>query len=110
MSEFYIETNSFAAPYFSDSGHLYVTANNVGEALEICVANYKHPCGMYAAAAYTSADAKNKGEAPLARWICNQAKRLENASMIFVHSPGDVEIDGLRTTIENPKGGQIYYA
>lgn len=110
MTEFYIETNSFAAPFVSDNGHCYVQAKTAEAALEKCAAEYRHPCGLYAAAAYTSADARNKGEKPLARWICNQAKALEGARMIMSHSPGDVEIDGVRTTIPDPKGGKVYAA
>jgi hypothetical protein len=109
MIEFYIETNSFAAPMFSDNGHCYVTAPNVADALEKCRTEYRHPCGLYAAAAYSSADARKKGETPIARWICNQAKALENATMLFVHKPGDAEIDGVRMQIEDPKGGKVYY-
>lgn len=106
--EFYIETNSFAAPFFSDSGHCYITAESAGEALEKCAYEYRHPCGLYAAAAYTSADARNKGEKPLARWLCNQAQRLEGViGMIRMDGPGRGEINGEQVTIDDPKAGAV---
>lgn len=108
MTEYYIEANSFAAPFFSDQSIGYVEASSPVAALEMFASDYKHPCGLYAAAAYSSADAKNKGEKPLARWVCNQVMALEGATSILSHAPGDVEIDGVRTVIENPKGGRVY--
>jgi hypothetical protein len=108
MAEFYIETNSFAAPFISDSGHCYVEAPTAGDALRKCAREYSHPCGLYAAAAYSSADARNKGEKPLARWLCNQARRLEGVTgMVRMDGPGRGEINGETVEIENPKEGRV---
>lgn len=113
MTEFYIETNSFAAPFFSDGGHRYVSAATPQEALEIAAREYKHPCGLYSAAAYTSADAMNKGEKPLAKWLCNaELKKQELTQSLPAYamrgiSPGVFEIDGVRHTVRNPKGGRV---
>lgn len=113
MKEYYIETNSFAAPFVSDTGYKYVEAASPKEALEKCAAEYRHPAGLFAAAAYDSADAKNKGQEPLARWLCNheQAKQRLTKSLgccsYLGHAPGDFEIDGKRHKVENPKGGCV---
>lgn len=77
MPEYYIEANSFAAPFFSDPSHAYVEGNTPSAALLKFAANYKHPCGLYAANAYTSADARNKGEGPLAQWQSNAARGIK---------------------------------
>lgn len=114
MNEFYIETNSFAAPFFSDSGHRYVQAESPREALETVVREYKHPAGLFAALAYSSADAKNKGEMPLARWVCNHEAEKDRLTRDLVgysflgHSPGRFEINGEMHVIEKPKEGRVY--
>lgn len=108
MTEFYIEANSFAAPFFSDQSNGYVEAADAAEALLKFAADYSHPCGLYAAVAYTSADACNKGEKPLARWLSNQAQRLQGVTgSIRFDGPGRGEINGERIEIENPKEGAI---
>jgi hypothetical protein len=113
MSKFYVETNSFAAPFFSDQGSQYVQAKNATEALEKIAKTYKHPAGLYAAAAYSSADAKNKGEKPLGLWLCNHeiAKRGITKGMgaysYLGHSIGDFEINGNRHKIDNPRDGRV---
>lgn len=101
MRRFKVVTKSFAAPFFSDTDVCYVWAWNAIKALEKCVARYDHPCGLYSAAVF-------KGQKAIASWICNHAKALEGATMILSHEPGDVEIDGVRTRIEDPKGGRVY--
>jgi hypothetical protein len=112
MTEFYIETNSFAAPFVSDSGHCYIEALNACEALEKCAKQYSHPCGLYAAAAYLSADARNKGEPFLARWLSNQAQRLSQSDvrMLRMDRPGVGEINGQSITIDSPKDGKVFAA
>lgn len=108
MAEFYIEANSFAAPFFSDHSHTYVMAGSAKNALEHFAADYSHPCGLYAAAAYSSANARNKGEKPLARWLCNQAQRLEGVlGTIRMDGPGRGEINGEAVTIDDPKAGCV---
>lgn len=108
MPEFYIETNSFAAPFFSDFGHVYVSAETAEAALLLAAKGYSHPCGLYAATAYSSADAKCKGEYPLARWLSNHAAALDGVTgLIRSIEPGVIEINGKTVHIEDPKGGQI---
>ena len=116
MTEFYIETNSFAAPFFSDSGHVYIVADTAKQALEIAALEYKHPAGLYSAAAYSSADAKNKGEKPLAMWLCNheaEKQRLTKDLGCFSylgHGIGDFEINGVRHKVEKPRKGHVVEA
>jgi hypothetical protein len=113
MSEFYIEANSFAAPFFSDSSHGYVEAATVKDALEKFAADYKHSCGLYAAVAYTSADARNKGEKPLGRWLCNheiEKMRLTKDKGSYTYrgdGPGRFEIDHEPHVVDNPRAGRV---
>lgn len=112
MTEYYIETNSFAAPFFSDQGHEYVEASSAKAALDKVAASYGHPAGLYAAVAYTSADARNKGEKPLARWLCNHERekqaRTANLGGYSFRSlePGRFEINGELFTVKDPKEGR----
>lgn len=108
MPEFYIDANSFAAPFFSDPSHAYVEAPSAGAALEKFAADYRHPCGLYAAAAYASADARNKGADPLARWLSNQARALEGITgTVTQKSVGVFEINGEHKIISDPKAGGV---
>lgn len=108
MSEYYIEANSFAAPFFSDQSHAYVEADSPAAALERFAGEYRHPCGLYAAVAYSGADARNKGEDPLARWLSNQAQRLEGVTgMVRMDEPGKGEINGELVEIADPKAGKV---
>jgi hypothetical protein len=113
MRDYYIETNSFAAPFCSDTGFVYVSARTPRLALEQAAAQYRHPAGLYAALCYTSADAKNKGEKPLAKWLCNhelaKARLTEGRSAYTFMgiSPDEFEIDGKRHKVDDPKGGRV---
>jgi hypothetical protein len=108
MTEFYIETNSFAAPFFSDSSHTYVEANSAADALEKTAAAYSHPARLYAAAAYTSSDARNKGEKPLARWLCNKALAMDGRlGTVRSDHPGHIEHNGETITVDDPFGGRV---
>lgn len=113
MSEFYIEMHSFAAPFVSDHSFIYVVAESAEKALEKCASTYLHPAGLYSAAAYSSADARNKGEAPLGMWLCNhEIAKAELTDGLGCYSymaiaPGEFEIDGVRHVIKNPKGGRV---
>ena len=46
---FWYETNSNAAPFFSDYGNGFVKAENPRQALEKIVREYRHPAGLFAA-------------------------------------------------------------
>lgn len=75
MIEYFIRANSFAAPFFSDVSSDFETADTPKAALEAFAARYKHPCGLYAAACYASADAYHKGDEALAMWLSKEAKK-----------------------------------
>ena len=49
MQTYHYETNSNAAPFFSDSDAGFVEANTPKEAIEKIVKKYNHPCGLFAA-------------------------------------------------------------
>lgn len=77
MTEYFIRANSCAAPFFSDSSTAYIRAGSPRKALNKFAAKYDHPCGLYAAACYKSADAMYKGEKALARWLSKKAKQVK---------------------------------
>ncbi len=113
MNEYFIVANSFAAPFVSDTSEKFVVATTPEEALKQYAAEYSHPAGLYAAVAYKDANAKAKGEEPVARWLCNhelEKQRLTNdmgAYSYLGHGPGDFEVDGKRHMIADPKGGKV---
>lgn len=75
MNEFYVVTNSNAAPFASDIYAEFVAAETPTEALELTIQNYSHPCGLYAAAVWKDANAKAKGEDPLLNWLSEKATK-----------------------------------
>lgn len=113
MSEYFVIANSFAAPFLSDTSDGFISADSPEDALMKFAAVYRHPCGLYSAAVYPSADAYHKRAEPLAKWLCNreiEQQRLTRglASYTFLgHSAGDFEINGVRHTVTDPKGGRI---
>lgn len=113
MAEFFAYTNSFAAPFFSDSGTRFVEAGSASEAIRRVVAEYKHPAGLYFAAVFASADAYHKNAKPLATWTCNHelarralTKDLGSYSMAG-HGPGRFEINGTTHRVADPEGGEF---
>ena len=119
MAEFFITARSFAAPFVSDMSERYVEASDAVSALEKFAAEYKHPCGLYAAEVWISADQYHKGGPPLARWASNQLLAYQRATdgkdSYIYHSdgPGSFQIDwryGRRVTVEDPKGGRVVVA
>lgn len=45
MPDYHVTMRSNAAPFFSDTDTIYLTADNPLAALAKARANYKHPCG-----------------------------------------------------------------
>jgi hypothetical protein len=111
--EFFVRTNSFAAPFFSDTGEQYVEAETAAAALEHVAATYAHTFGLYAAAAFESHKAAQQGQAPLARWLSNHARVTEERTRgLGAYSrrsmgPGVVEIDDEVIQIPDPKAGAV---
>jgi hypothetical protein len=111
MPEFFVLTNSFAAPMFSDTDSQYVEAADPALALEHVAATYGHPAGLYSAACYANADGYHKGVLPLAQWLCNheQEKQRRTAGQgsysYFGHGPGDFEVNGEHGPALPPKAG-----
>jgi hypothetical protein len=116
MQEFFIVANSFAAPFFSDQSTGFHTADSAVSALAGFANAYRHPSGLYSAAAYASADAYHKGAKSLARWLCHheQAKQRLSKGLpgysYCSHGPGRFEINGHAHTVEDPKGGSVVLA
>jgi len=111
--EFFVTSNSFAAPFFSDSWEGFVKGKNAKDALLSYVRNYKHPAGVYSAAIYASADAYHHNDKPLMRWLCNHelAKAKATAKLsgysYLGHAPGKFEINGEMITVDDPRDGEI---
>jgi hypothetical protein len=113
MTAFFITARSFAAPFFSDESEKYVEAPDARSALERYAGAYSHPAGLYAAEAWASADDYHKSRKPLARWLSNHARELARITeplsgySLYGHGPGDVEVNGERHKIDDPKGGSV---
>ena len=105
--DFFVVANSFAAPFVSDQSTHFVAAYSPDEALEKLADQYAHPCGLYAAACYESADAYHKGEAMLGRWLSYRAQATADATVIRSISPGVVEVDG--KIVHTEPGGCVVY-
>jgi hypothetical protein len=111
VREFFIVANSFAAPFMSDQSTQHVTAESPVAALEKFAAEYTHPCGLYAAQCYRTADAYHKGKKAMAQWLSNRVRAEKAAtkgkgSYSFMgHSPELFEVDGKRHQVKDPKGG-----
>ena len=73
MKEFFILTNSNAAPFVSDTGTGFVRAQTAQEAADKARKSYKHPAGLFALNVYASSDAYHKGQKPLAQWLSKRA-------------------------------------
>lgn len=78
MPEYFLLTNSNAAPFFSDTDTRFVDGPDAETAFAVAVQSYKHPCGLYAANLYASADAYHKNEKPLAQWVCKKAQMVRD--------------------------------
>jgi len=113
VTEYYVVTTSFAAPFFSDTDRRWVEAESPEAALEKVAREYSHPCGLYAAVCYEDANAEAKGKKPLAKWLCNHERAKMRATekkggySYCGHGPGDFEVDGKRIRVKNPKAGSV---
>lgn len=113
MTEYFIVAESFAAPFCSDSCERFVEAETPEIAINRFRDGYKHPAGLYAAVCFRDANARAKGEKPLAKWLCNHEiakERLTKDVPAYIfsgHGPGSFEINGKAHRIENPKGGRF---
>ena len=113
MPEYFIIANSFAAPICSDTSDKFVVADTPRAALEKFAAGYSHPAGLYSAACYADANAERKGAKPLAKWMCNHEIKLQEltkdkgAFSYLGSGPGKFEIDRIKYTVKNPRGGRV---
>lgn len=113
MAEFYIEANSFAAPFFSDTSRRFQDGDSAEDALLRFAEAYEHPSGLYSAVAYADANARAKGAEPLASWHSNHAQGLSKATAgkgghtIQGLAPGKFKVGGVLIEVDDPKGGGI---
>lgn len=109
MPEYFVRTNSFAAPFFSDTDTAFAEAETPEAALLKLAATYQHPAKLFAAAVYSDATAYHKGAQPLARWLSNKAQLLEVHSGCSVYSKDahTVEFDGVEHRLADPYGGSV---
>lgn len=110
MAEYFIVANSFAAPFCSDTSTHFHEGDTAGSALnDFAVKGYKHPCGLYSAAAYDSAEAYHKGVKPLQRWLSNHARAIEESGATSIRSdgPGLLTLNGKSKKVKYPKSGQL---
>jgi len=85
---YYYQTNSNAAPFISDVYSDFIEAPTAMLALKQVVAEYKHPCGLYAAVIQSESKQKT-----LARFISMYAIATEKARKMSeggLHRKGDM--------------------
>lgn len=113
MPEYFIQANSFAAPFFSDTSYSFVEADDPRSALEKFSKEYSHPAGLFAANAYATADAFHKGEPYLAQWLCNaeifkqEITHGKSSCSSYSDRPGHFQVDDVWYEIYNPKDGRV---
>lgn len=74
MAEYFVVAYSFPAPLCGDQTTAYVEAPGIFSAVPKFVEKYRHPCGLYAARFYDSADAYHKGKKWVAEWLSPEAR------------------------------------
>jgi hypothetical protein len=97
----------------SDQSTKFVDAESPKDALEQFAESYSHPCGLYSAACYESADSYHKDGPILAMWLSNaeleRRKATEGKGCYTMkgNSPDSFEVDGEVFTVTNPKDGMV---
>lgn len=111
--EFFIWSNSFAAPFFSDEATGFITASTAEEALVKFAKDYSHPAGLYAANVYACSDDYHKRKPALAEWRCNhEIARLEATKGLGSYSflgerPGRFRVNDDWFDVKDPKLGRV---
>lgn len=85
MKTYQWKANSNAAPFFSDPSEGFIDAEGPMEALKKVVADYTHPCGLYAA---TILEASPDNHV-LARYLSNRAATQAKAPNGMTKWEGD---------------------
>lgn len=116
MREYFIVANSFAAPFCSDQSHSYQKGSTPESAMMMFAAEYSHPCGLYSAQLFESADAYHKNKPFLCEWHSNRviaekkATAGKGAYTFYGESASRFSVDGVWHDVENPKGGRVITA
>ncbi|MBU2219202.1 hypothetical protein KKG15_01775 [Patescibacteria group bacterium] len=69
MQEYFVVTNSNAAPFFSDTAETFIKASSPKEAADKVRKNYKHPAGLFALVVYTNTNAYHKGKKTIGKMV-----------------------------------------
>lgn len=109
MKEYFVKGNSFAAPFVSDTLKGFIKGNTPKEALTKFIDKCTHPCGVYSANIYASANHYEKGKKPLSRYLCNLALKIKEIDGTFLLNKGNgvIEIDHIEYTVEKWNEGKI---
>ena len=103
MPEYFVVSNSFAAPFVSDKQFRYATGSTPQEALESFTEHYTHRRGLYSADLYSSAKDYHQSKPPLLRYRnlrpVSVDKQFHKNGVVVpgpvaVVVPGHVNIDG----------------
>lgn len=111
--KYFIDANSFGAPFFSDGLSKFVEGKDAEDAMNNFIKDYKHPAGLYSANLYEDANAFHEGHEPLLKYRSNKQLRIEEltadkkSGYSILTGTDFVEIDNIRYTVDNPKEGRI---
>lgn len=117
MKEYFVIANSFAAPFFSDTSESYIKGKNPLDAMNNFVKKYSHPCGLYSANLYASADDYHKNKKRLAFYLSNtviEKERLTKglSGYSFLHDHDEkgeyFKIDGEKHYIKSSTTGECF--
>jgi DNA-directed RNA polymerase subunit RPC12/RpoP len=98
--EFFVVTNSKAAPFFSDTDTCFVKDETAEKAAEKVRKKYKHPAGLYAMSVYKNANAYHKGKKPLIQWLSKKADIQQNGIKCS-HCGGKTKLSVINTGEQN---------
>jgi hypothetical protein len=108
MPKYFVFANSFAAPLVSDRSMGYISSENAESVMLDFVETYNHPCGLYSANLYKSADDYYQNLPPLVEWRSNYAIMTDGVvGFIRIIGPNSIAVNGIIRTCENPKDGKI---
>ena len=89
MGEYFVRANSFAAPFVSDTSTGYSEGDTPSAAMLALVEGYSHPCHLYAADLYASADDFHKGCPALVSWRSNRERDNPQSGRLTVIGTND---------------------
>lgn len=109
MKKYFVVTNSFAAPFMSDTEERFYKGNTPQEAIKKAIRYYNHPAGLYSAALWKNTNDYHKGKKPLVRAQCNREVFIQQKTkglggyMISSRSIDEVSINDKSFKIDDPR-------